>query len=260
MDNLPPKYQMKFIKLIEDKIWEEYGSYRNVRYYIEKWHTCEEDDFSRYENFKIFEQEGGHINLAKTLHNISFDILKQVAIDLGIDTPDFIQSMTDFKTELQNDYSTTFNVFTKALKSIYEDPDLAIGLANSALESIIKHILADEKLNTKFNKKDTLYKLTQEILKVFLMYPSGQQSDMPVEIKNIGSSLLSINQNIEALRSKKTTLHGKMDNDYIVNDALYAFFVVNSVSTVGMFLKAFYETKYEVFKDVDEDEPDDLPF
>lgn len=259
MNNLPPKYQMKFIKLIEEKIWEEYVSYQDVKFYIEKWCTYEEDDFSQWENFKIYQSERGNIELAKTLHNISFKDLKKIAIDLGIETPDFIQSITDFKTELQKDYSTTFNVFSKALKSIYEDPDLAIGLANSALESIVKHILEDEKLNSKLNKKDTLYKLTQEILKVFLMYPNGNKSDMPVEIKNIGSSLLTINQNIENLRSKKTTLHGKTADDYIVEDSLYAFFVINSISTVGMFLKSFYETKYKIV-DLVQDGPDDLPF
>lgn len=259
MNNLPPKYQMKFIKLIEEKIWEEYVSYQDVKFYIEKWYTYEEDEFSQWENFKIYQSERGNIELAKTLHNISFEDLKKIAIDLGIETPDFIQSITDFKIELQKDYSTTFNVFSKALKSIYEDPDLAIGLANSALESVVKHILEDEKLNSILNKKDTLYKLTQEILKVFLMYPDGNKSDMPVEIKNIGSSLLTINQNIENLRSKKTTLHGKTADDYIVDDSLYAFFVVNSISTVAMFLKSFYETKYKVI-DVIENEPDDLPF
>lgn len=259
MNELPPKYQMKFVKLIEKKIWDEYVSYQDVKFYIEKWHTYEENDFSNRRNFKIYTRERGNIELAKTLHYISFDVLKKIAIDLGIETPDFIQSITDFKSELQNDYSITFNVFNKALKSIYEDPDLAIGLANSALESIVKHILEDEKLNSKFNKKDTLYKLTQEILKAFLMFPNGEKSDMPVEIKNIGSSLLTINQNIENLRSKKTTLHGKTADDYIVDDSLYAFFVVNSISTVAMFLKSFYETKYKVI-DVVVNEPDDLPF
>ena len=90
------------------------------------------------------------------------------------------------------------------------------------------------------------------------MFPNGKNSEMPEEINNIGSSLLNISQNIEGLRSKKTNLHGKAKDDYVLSDSLYAYFIVNSVITVGMFLKSFYETKYEV--NIVEEEPDDLPF
>ena len=84
---------------------------------------------------------------------------------------------------------------------------------------------------------------------------------MPKEIKTIGSSLLSINQSIEKLRSDKTILHGKTNNDYIVNDSLYAYFVVNSVATIGLFLNSYYKNKLPKVQ-VEEKpiESDDLPF
>jgi len=36
-----PKYIMKLIDKLEPLIWKEFGSYKNVKNYIKKWH---EDD------------------------------------------------------------------------------------------------------------------------------------------------------------------------------------------------------------------------
>jgi hypothetical protein len=47
-------------------------------------------------------------------------------------------------------------MFDKAYKLVPEDPAQSIGLANSALESVIKHILE----NLKYDKNEILYKLT----------------------------------------------------------------------------------------------------
>ncbi len=41
-----------------------------------------------------------------------------------------------------------------------------------------------------------------------------------------------------------TLSHGKTGEDYIIDDPMYAYLVVNSVTTVGMFLKDFYQKKY----------------
>lgn len=81
---------------------------------------------------------------------------------------------------------------------------------------------------------------------------------VPDEIRNIGSSLLSVSQNIEKLRSEKTTFHGKAKKDYIIKDPLYAYFIVNVVSTIGLFLMSFYEKKYNnvnIFNEKDEEVP-----
>ena len=48
---ISPKYQMKLISQIEKAIWAEYGSYKQVRNYIEKWHEWD----MNWENFHIFE-------------------------------------------------------------------------------------------------------------------------------------------------------------------------------------------------------------
>lgn len=80
----------------------------------------------------------------------------------------------------------------------------------------------------------------------------------PKEIKTIASSLLAINQSIEKLRSEKTNFHGKTNDDYLITDSIYTYFIVNAVTTVGLFLISYYKTKYPKTKIEIED--DELPF
>jgi hypothetical protein len=83
---------------------------------------------------------------------------------------------------------------------------------------------------------------------------------MPNEIKTISSSLLNACKAIDDLRSDKTIFHGKMDSNYVVAEPLYAYFIVNAVSTIGLFLLNFYKLRFpktveSVFEDIN-----DLPF
>lgn len=254
---------MKLIDCIEQKIWEEFNSYKNVENYIEKWHHAD----INYENFTTYHKEGGSIDLNKTLHNIDGETLIKIAVDLGIETPDFIVSIPIIKNVLKDNYQAAYASFEKALKQTGDSPDLAIALANSTLEGIVKGILQNDNIAAGLNKNDTLYKLTQGILKEFSMFPCG---DIPNEIRNIGSSLLNISQNIEKMRSDNTNAHGKIESDYIINDPLYAFFVINSISTVGLFLISYYEKSYNgnnIYSEADQEESleqelaiEDIPF
>lgn len=264
-DKISPRYQMKLVKQIEDALWDEFetAKYRNVEFYIEKWHESGYDDWgSYYENFAI-KKNNGNIDLSTTLHAIDEELLIKIAIDLGIETPDFIPSIPTFKNKIKSEYPTASATFEKAFKQIEEHPDLAIGLANSALESILKEILKDERIKTKYKGTDTLYKLVTALLKELKLYPD---SELPEEMKTLGSSLLSASQTIEKLRSEKTAVHGKTADDYVVNDSLYTYFVVNSVTTIGLFLDSYYKQKFppiveeEENSSVVEEESDDLPF
>jgi hypothetical protein len=246
---ISPKYQMKLVEDVEQALWTQFttSKYANVRYYIEKWqYVVFENQYQREYNFNIINQiNSTNIDLRATLHTISecdggITLLK-MAIDLGVDTPDFIPSIPVFKNALKSDYKTAYDTFVKAYKQLESDPSLAIGLANSALESIIKEMLKNERISSKIKSTETLYTLTTEILKNFQLFPN---SEMPIEIKTIGSSLLAINQNIEKLRSEKTNIHGKTVEDYIIRDSLYTYFVVNSVATVGLFLNSYYKNKF----------------
>ena len=241
---------MKLVKDVEKAIWEEYNSYKQVKNYVRKWH--ESEAHSWWENFQIVIGDNKKIDLNATIHSMPGDILLKVAIDLGVDTPDFIPSIPTFKNEIKSDYKTAYDTFNKAYKQIETDPSTSIGLANSALESIIKEILKDDRISSKVKGTETLYKLSSIILKEFNL----TNTEHPKEIKTIGNSLLSINQAIEKLRSEKTNFHGKTDEDYLIDDPIYTYFVINSVSTVGLFLNTFYKTKFPKSKFED----DDLPF
>jgi hypothetical protein len=264
-DLISPKYQMKLVDDLENTLWDMFATskYYNVEKYIEKWQVFE-DRFTETgyhigwsPHFEIKKQkEGGSIDLKSTLHSIDGETLLKIAIDLGVDTPDFIPSIPTFKNVLKSDYKTAYDTFTKAYKQIETDPSIAVGLANSALESIIKEILKDERIARKVNGGETLYKLTCIILKEFNL----SNNEHPIEIKTIGSSLLAINQSIEKLRSEKTNFHGKTNDDYLINDTIYTYFIVNAVTTVGLFLNSYYNTKYPKSVPTTIDEPDDLPF
>ena len=249
---------MQLIDKIEKEIWAKFSSHINVRFYINKWHESDENGYNYYENFNIALKEDGNINLTKTLHNIDGETLLKIAIDLGIETPNFIPSIPIFRNEIKSSYETASLTFEKAFKQIEEHPDIAIGLANSALESIIKEILKNESLSTKQNTNKTLYELTMDILKGFQLYPN---SEMPIEIKTIGSSLLSIAQSIEKLRSDKTYFHGKASDEYIIKDSLYTYFAFNSIVTIGLFLDNYYKKKFPKDNNTKEEiESDELPF
>lgn len=259
MDDLvSPKYQMQLVNSVEQAIWDEYKSYKQVRLYINKWYknNYEPNGFNDnyWENFTIVEKANKEIDLTSTLHTMTGSDLLKIAIDLGVDTPDFIPSIPTFKNELKADFKTAYDTFTKAYKQIDTDPSTAIGLANSALESIIKEILKDDRISSKVTGGETLYKLTSIILKEFNL----TNDNHPKEIKTIGSSLLAINQTIEKLRSEKTNFHGKTTDDYLINDTIYTFFIINTVATVGLFLNSYYKTKFPKPTPVIED--DGLPF
>lgn len=261
-NSISPAYQMQLIENVEKEILAKYSSIKNVRFYIKKWHVQDEgsyNNYNYYENFSIAVKENGEIDLTNTLHGIDSETLIKIAIDLGIETPDFIPSIPLFRNEIKSSYETASITFEKAFKQIEEDPDIAIGLANSALESIIKEIIKDERLCVNQNTNKTLFELATDILKAFQIFP---KPEMPIEIKTIGSSLMSATQSIEKLRSDKTNFHGKTIDEYIIKDSIYTYFVINSIVTIGLFLMTYYKNKFPKVEDKKQEEisEDDLPF
>ncbi len=247
---------MKLVKDVAEAIWAEYNSYVDVEHFIKKWHFSY-GPYDNDENFYISRKANQTIDLENTLHAIDGETLLKIAIELGVDTPDFIPSIPTFRNAIKSKYITASATFEKAFRQIETHPDIAIGLVNSALESIIKEIFKDERIKVKPKAGKTLYDLTSDLLREFQLYPG---SDVPSEIKIIGSSLLAANKGIETLRSEKTNLHGKTNDDYIVEDSIYTYFVVNSVATVGLFLNSYYKKKFPPVVEVQINESIDLPF
>lgn len=243
---LSPKYITDLAKKVADAIWSEFKSYDMVKFYISKWQEWDYNmSFGKYANFEIVETERG-IDLISTLMDMSDELLIKIAIDLGIDTPNFIPCVPTFRNALKEEHLTTSEIFEKAYKLVYEDPSMAISLANSALESLVKEILNDERINVKYENGHTLKKLINLICKAFM----ERNGDLPQEMRTICSSLVSIGGTIEDLRSTKTIAHGKTATDYVVSNPLYAELIVNSVASVGLFLQNYYKQNY----------PDDMPF
>jgi len=254
-----PKYMTKLIPKVDRAIWEEFSSYKNVKAYILRFQEIY-DAFNYAANFDIVYKDGDQdIDLLSTLFGIKDDeLIFKIAIDIGVEVPDLIYSIPEIKGILASGYEVAHTTFENALKKVMDEPNTSICCANSALESIIKHICEDESI-AKCNQNDTLYKLITHLLKEFKYFPDKKLND---NIKNIGSSLLSIAQSIETIRSNHTDVsHGKISEDYIIDDELYAKFVINAVSTVGLFLLNYYEKKYKPSVNIEpEFNEGDIPF
>lgn len=250
---------MNLIQNINDKLFELYKGYEDVSRYMSKW--IEHYDSFENQNFYIRykDNEQKKIDVKETLHSIDGETLLKIAIDLGVETPDFIPSIPVFKNELKSDFETASQTFEKAYKNVEDDPSLAIGLANSALECIIKEILSDDRVVIPYDERDTLSKLIKKICKAFKF---DIDPSCPTEIGTIASTLIKCCNVIEDIRSSQTIFHGKKDDDNIVKNPLYAYFIVNSVSTIGLFLLSFYKEQYpKIVPQYPTDlNPNDLPF
>lgn len=252
MEQISPKYILDLIKKIKKELEHQFSNPES-RLYLERW-IIEYDSFNQ--NFGIYVYDNGNINLDKTLNDIDDETLLKIAIDLGIETPDFIPCIPIFRNELKSSYKTASKTFELACSKVESEPDIAVSLANAALESIIKEILKDERIIDKqYDERDTLYKLTQKCLKKLKLYPSEQ---VPDEIKKIGGGLLTSCQAVEDIRSDKTLVaHGKTDGDFVIDESTSAFFVVNAVTTIGLFLIKQYQKHYPIVNEKTEIE---LPF
>ena len=252
MEQISPKYMLTLIKKIITELNKQYTS-TDIRTYLERW-IVEYDSFNQ--NFGIHLNNDGELDLDSTIKNIDDETLLKIAIDLEIDTPDFIPSIPFFKNEIKSSFKTAGKTFDLACKKVASEPDTAISLSNAALESIIKEILKDERLkDNSYNDNDTLYDLTKKCLKKFQAYPSN---NIPNEIGKVGSGLLSCCQAIERIRSDKTLVaHGKTDGDFVIDDSTSAFFIVNAVTTIGLFLLKQYQKYYPI---KEKDSEMDLPF
>lgn len=255
-NQISPKYTMSLIQMINDKLFELYKTYKEVGRYIERWHTYDIDGCGNIynENFSVAIHEG-KLDVKSTLSSVDGETLLKMAIDLGIETPDFIPCIPTFRNVLKSNFETASKIFEDAFKNVDENPSLSVGLANSALESIIKEILTDNRFNC-YNEKDTLTTLIGKICKQF---ETDFQELCPKDVIPLTKTLTTICSKIEELRSQKTFFHGKTESQAVITEPLVACLIVNSVASVGLFILNFYRAKYpknETLAAVD----DDLPF
>ena len=247
MEDISPKFQMQLVIKVYNRLYDLYKNIDSVELYIKKWYR---EDKYRNENFHIF-SEGtfgrSRIDLKKTLGRMSFDMLLKIAIDIDIETPNFIPAIPIYRNELKANYTNARQIFESALKKVELEPDVAVGLANSALESVIKEILTDDRFSGCSNEKDTLSKQIENICKAFNIEPNNT---IPKEIRDIASGLMKVSKSIEDIRSTKSSFHGKTNNDYIISESNMAYFIVNATTTVGLFLLSYYKENFPKQQDL----------
>lgn len=239
------------------KIWEKYTSYRNVKLFLVS--AVVEGGWNEPDSFQVFYQdkEQNKVDVEKTVLYMSPYETVKMAIDLGIDTPGFLPAIPKFKNILKDENQTAFQNFERAVKNVYENPDQAVSLAASTLEGAIKTILSDESFTMPKGKNPSLTKLVSTIVKEFGF---DDKTKCPQELITIASQLRGLGQAIDDLRSDKSTAHGKKHDEYVVDEPLWAGFIVNTSATLGLFLWEYYEKKYKPAKQEETlNAPDDRP-
>lgn len=237
MEQISPKYIINLQKKVKTNLQWEFSP-SEIMAYLERW-VIRHGAFSQ--NFWITKLDNGKIDLDKTIQDIDDETLLKIAIDLGIETPDFIPSIPTFKNEIKASYKTAGKIFEKACKKVEDDPENAISLANSALESIIREFLKDDRITERPKGNATLYELAQYFLKATKLFPIKEQ---PQEIRAMGNGLLNTCQAIENLRSRKTLAHGRTENELVIEESMYSKYVVNAAATIGLFFMELYRKNY----------------
>lgn len=264
--DISPAYITDLKMKLGQKIWDKYGSYKSVKLFLVS--SVVEGGWNEPDSFRIFYQDDGEnkVDVEKTvLYLPPYETIK-MAIDLGINTPGFLPAIPKFKNILKDNNQTAYQNFERAVKNVYENPDQAVLLASSTLEGLIKTILADDSFQSKAAeiRNKPLNKLVIALVNEFGF---DGQTKCPKELTTIASQLRGLGKSIDDLRSDKSTAHGKAHDEYVVDDPLWAGFIVNTSASLGLFLWEYFEKKYkpttQELKSVIDDQPinlDEIPF
>lgn len=265
-NNISPLYLIRLASAIEEKLWgiATGPKYRFVENYIARWHIIYDDmnPYNIYENFTIHHKEDDEskIDLNRTINGIDGETLLKIAYDIGVDVSEYLPVVPEkFKVTLRQANKQAYETFKKSVSNIYSNPSDSVLYAASTLESLIKTILSDPKVKyDKKHKTGGLSKQMDSVIAALGLTPS----ESPNEVKVISSQLISIIKSVDNLRSNSTEAHGKLEDDYIIDDPLWAMLSVNAVATVGEFIWNYYNKKLvdEDSKTTDFSYSDDIPF
>lgn len=265
-EDISPRYMMKLISEVEQALWDEFETsrYKNVGLYIEKWHKSEgtPPNYNDYEeNFEIYWQDEHRtkIDLFTTLHRMPKEIVIRIATDLGVPTPGFLPVVPEkFKNVLTEINQNACHNFERAIRNVYENPDESVTLAASALDGTIRTILEHEKLQ-ELKAEVSGKSLSKQAQLITKRLSEMSNTKCPQEIITLCSQLRSIGQTIDDLRSDKATAHGKLGEEYVVDEPLWAALAVNTCATVGIFLWELFNNKYKLVEVVSKDTTSGLP-
>lgn len=255
--DISPAYITDLKMKLGQKIWEKYSSYKNVKLFLVS--SVVEGGWNEPDSFQIFyrDEEQNTVDVERTvLHMSPFETIR-MAIDLGMETPGFLPAIPQFKNILKNENQTAYQNFDRAVKNVHENPDQAVSLACSTLEGIIKTILLNNNFSDLKAKNPSLTKLVSAIVKEFGF---DDKIKCPQELITIASQLRGLGKAIDDLRSDKSSAHGKNHEEYVVDDPLWAGFIVNTSACLGLFLWEYYEKKYKpATEKIEQDDIDDKP-
>lgn len=261
MDKISPKYKMQLSDRVDEALWKlkDGQTYKYTENYLKHWQESIGQRFDSFGegyydvyNFDIYykDENNERVDTQQTLQNMPGDVLLRIAVDLGVPTPNYLPvTVEKFKNVFKNENPYVYDNFEKALKELRDNPNLAVSLASSSLEGVIKTILNDEVLfgNTRNDiASDSLTKLSRMIMQKFRRIYGEEKC--PMEVQTLATSLSGICKAVDDLRSDKTSAHGKLKDDYVIDNPLWAELVVNSCATVGMFLWEFYSVNKTIIE------------
>ncbi|WP_197206582.1 abortive infection family protein [Cytobacillus firmus] len=175
------------------------------------------------------------------LSNVSDDLVINIANELGLSVGKNIDAVYHLDQLLKKNYlNNIYDDFNRCIKNIENDPDQAIASASSTLESICKSIL--DFLNEEYPKDQSLSSL---VSKTFTLLDLSPVDHSDSQIKRILGGLTNAALGIGVLRTGFSSAHGKGSKQYRLNKR-HARLIVNSMSTIGLFVLETYYEKYDV--------------
>jgi hypothetical protein len=125
----------------------------------------------------------------------------------------------------------------KALERRNEDPEAAITMARTLIESVCKHIL--DEAGVSHSDKDDLSKLYKETAKQLNMAPEQHQEEV---FKQILGGCQTVIQGLGTLRNKLSDAHGK-GKKAVKPSPRHAALAVNLAGSMAAFLVAAWEER-----------------
>lgn len=178
--------------------------------------------FSTYQERRVFIREEFGLLIASLEQNI---VAAQPADD------DISAILVNFDAE------HVHLAWQKALERRNEDPEAAITMARTLIESVCKHIL--DEAGASHSDKDDLPKLYKETAKQLNMAPEQHQEEV---FKQILGGCQTVIQGLGTLRNKLSDAHGK-GKKAVKPSARHAALAVNLAGSMAAFLVAAWEER-----------------
>jgi hypothetical protein len=139
--------------------------------------------------------------------------------------------------EIQFSEPYIHQIWEKALKRKNEDPEGAITIARSLLESVIKTILDEEKVS--YNETDSLTALYKKVAKILNLAPENHSEEI---FKQILGGMGAVVHGLASLRNRLGDAHGH-GKKRIRPKERHSELAVNLAGTMALFLFKSYQEK-----------------